>query len=237
MLREFPHNGKLAKNFRQSFRVAGACRGFSVVLGELERIGQEECIEARCGASAAVGDRQACKAFFLGAQMKLRKKMVVLERGGHDAFAEIGDGFRNRAHALFLFRREKKRTQERAVDTVAESEVCAAQPFKQVFRERGKAQERGFQNFGPILCRIGRSLRRCRSAGHFALGSGDGEEKLAAWRGANDWSAAMLLGAPVNPLAAPTPSISSQRGHGFETSPCRARSMTRRAILSTTCSK
>src|SRR5579859_1111209 len=163
--------------------------------------------------------------------------MSVFQRSRHNTFTEVGDGLGNFTDAFFIFWREKKRTQERAVDTVAESEVCAAQPFKQVFRQRGKAQERGFQNFGPILCRIGRSLRRCRSAGHFALGSGDGEEKLAAGRGADDWPAAMLLGAPLNPLAAPTPSISSQRGHGFETSPCRARSMTRRAILSTTCSK
>ena len=44
-------------------------------------------------------------------------------------------------------------------------------------------------------------------------------------------------GAPVNPAATPIFSISSQRGQGPEAAPCRARSMTRRVIFSTTCSK
>src|SRR5580765_3528086 len=233
MLREFRHDGKLAENLCQCFRIAGACRGFSVVFGELERIGKEESIKTRRGAGATVGDREASQAFFLGTQMKLRKKMLVFKRGGHEALAEIGDGFRYRAHTLFFFRRQKKWTQKRAVDTVAESEVCAAQSFNQVFREGGNPQERSFQNVVPLCGRIGRGYRWCGGAGHFVLSPGFPAEIP----GANDWPAAMLLGAPVNPLAAPTPSIPSHRGHGFEASPCRARSMTRRAILSTTCSK
>ena len=45
---------------------------------------------------------------------------------------------------------------------------------------------------------------------------------------------AIAFGAPVNPAAAPMPSISSQRGQGFEGAPFSARSITRRAIFSTT---
>ena len=50
-------------------------------------------------------------------------------------------------------------------------------------------------------------------------------------------AAANAPGAPTKPEAAPTLSISSQRGHGSEAAPWRARSMTRRVIFSTTCSK
>ena len=54
-LREFPHYGKLAKNFGKCFGVARACRGFPVVFRELERIRQEESIEAGRRAGPAVG--------------------------------------------------------------------------------------------------------------------------------------------------------------------------------------
>ncbi len=46
-----------------------------------------------------------------------------------------------------------------------------------------------------------------------------------------------LLGAPVNPAAAPIPSISSQRGQLVAGSSLSARSITSRAMASTTCSK
>src|SRR5271155_3907357 len=44
-------------------------------------------------------------------------------------------------------------------------------------------------------------------------------------------------GAPVNPFAAPIPSISSQRGQGPEGAPFSARSITNCAMRSTTCLK
>src|ERR1700693_4569774 len=53
----------------------------------------------------------------------------------------------------------------------------------------------------------------------------------------------LSFGAPVKPATPPScvpavlPTISSQRGHELQTSPLSARSITRRAILSTTCSK
>src|SRR5207245_3294047 len=59
----------------------------------------------------------------------------------------------------------------------------------------------------------------------------------AAGAAADFCPAAALFGAPVNPAAAPTPSMSSQRGQGCEALPFSARSITSRAIFSTTCSK
>src|SRR6202046_4734844 len=44
-------------------------------------------------------------------------------------------------------------------------------------------------------------------------------------------------GAPVKPVAAPMPNISSQRGQEFAGEPWSARSITRRAMRSTTVSK
>src|SRR5881227_2565530 len=59
----------------------------------------------------------------------------------------------------------------------------------------------------------------------------------AAGAAADRCPAEALFGAPVKPAAAPMPSISSQCGQGFEALPWSARSITRRAIFSTTCSK
>src|SRR5712691_10051225 len=50
----------------------------------------------------------------------------------------------------------------------------------------------------------------------------------AAGAAADFWPATALFGAPVNPAAAPMPSISSQRGQGCEALPFRARSITSR---------
>ncbi len=44
-------------------------------------------------------------------------------------------------------------------------------------------------------------------------------------------------GAPTKPDALPMPSISSQRGHDCDGVPCKARSITRAVIFSTTCEK
>src|SRR5258708_7161179 len=62
-----------------------------------------------------------------------------------------------------------------------------------------------------------------------------GEKKWAQEWAVN--AAAKLFGAPVYPAAAPTPRISCKRGQGCEALPFRARSITSRAIFSTTCSK
>jgi hypothetical protein len=48
---------------------------------------------------------------------------------------------------------------------------------------------------------------------------------------------AAAFGAPTKPFGAPIFNISSQRGHGPEAAPFKARSITMRAIFSTTCSK
>jgi TRAP-type mannitol/chloroaromatic compound transport system substrate-binding protein len=85
--------------------------------------------------------------------------MFVVQSGGHNTFAEVRDGFGNGAHALFIFRSEKKRPQERAVDAVAESEFRAAHPFEQVFWQGRNAKERGLENVVPFFGRIARGHR------------------------------------------------------------------------------
>ena len=85
--------------------------------------------------------------------------MFVVQSGGHNTFAEVRDGFGDGAHALFIFRSEKKRPQERAVDAVAESEFRVAHPFEQVFRQGRNATERGLENVVPFFGRIARGHR------------------------------------------------------------------------------
>ena len=93
---------------------------------------------------------------------------------------------------------------------VAEGKFGVAQAFEQILRERGNAKERGLENVGPLVGGIAGIDRRCWSGGHVDLGPAEPEEAT----GAEDWPAATDLGAPVKPAGAPTPSISSQRGHG-----------------------
>ena len=59
--------------------------------------------------------------------MKLRKERRNFESCGDDAFAEISYGFSDDTDPAFVFRRKKKRPQERTVDTVAESQLRIAQ--------------------------------------------------------------------------------------------------------------
>ncbi len=63
---------------------------------------------------------------------------------------------------------------------VAKREVRAAKSLEEVFRQSGNAQKRGFQDFRPILGRIGRSDGRARSAGHFVLSPGAAEDVVVA---------------------------------------------------------
>ena len=65
--------------------------------------------------------------------------------------AEFRDGLRNGADALFIFRGEEKRAEERAVNAVGEGEFCVAHLFEQICREGGDAQERGLQNVVPFV--------------------------------------------------------------------------------------
>ena len=97
--------------------------------------------------------------------------MPVFERGGNNTFAEIGDGFGDGANALFVFGREKKRTQERAMDAIAESEFCAAQSLEQIFRESGDTQKRSLRMSFHSLGGIARGYRRCRRRWSFCFES------------------------------------------------------------------
>src|SRR5208282_65446 len=129
--------------------------------------------------------------------------------------------------------REKKWPEKRAVNAITKCEFCAAQAVEEILREGGDAKKSRLEDVGPIVSGIARSNRRCWCGGHADLSP----VEAADAPGAIDWPTATLLGAPVKPPAAPMPSISSQRGQGKEAAPWRARSITRRAIFSTTCSK
>src|SRR5580704_9832323 len=78
----------------------------------------------------------------------------------------------------------------------------------------------GTQESVPELCGGRRRLRSPNGTAHAVLAP-----------------ARRFSGAPVKPVAAPMPNISSQRGHEFAGEPRSARSITRRAMRSTTVSK
>src|SRR5258708_5239396 len=93
--------------------------------------------------------------------------MFVVEGRGCYSFAEIGDGFRHRSHARFVFRSQKKRAQERAVNAVAKRELGSAHALEQIFRQYRYTQQRGLQDCVPVLYWRWRQSRRRWSAGHF----------------------------------------------------------------------
>src|SRR5882724_10553110 len=174
--------------------------------------------------------------------------MPVVERGRDNALADFGDRLGNGSNALLIFRRKKKRAQERAVDTVAKGELGLAHALEQILGKRWHSQKCRLQNFVPFLLRRRRCRRRCGSARHFVVVPDDPAGRVAVAGAAcvfaagadgppADCAAAALFGAPVKPAAAPIPSISSQRGHGFVALPFTARSTASRAIFSTTISK
>src|SRR6266851_9220224 len=174
--------------------------------------------------------------------------MLVVERCCNYALANFCDRLGDRSNPLLIFRRKKKRAQEGAVHAIAIGELGFPHSLEQILRKRRHSQERRFQNLVPFLLGGRRRHRRCGRACHFVVVPDDPAGRVAlagsAWvfvAGADcppaDCAAAALFGAPVNPAAEPIPSISSQRGHGFEALPFSARSMTSRAIFSTTISK
>src|SRR6266481_10129 len=116
-----------------------------------------------------------------------------------------------------------------------------------MFREFRRAVQLHLQQFVPLLRGLVRNIAgrrsRRRAHAHFVFApplAVSLVEPPPAGAVADTFAAAVCaaaFGAPVNPAAAPTPSISSQRGHGFDGAPCNARSITSRAIFSTTISK
>src|SRR6516164_3007367 len=98
-----------------------------------------------------------------------------------------------------------------------------------MFWEVVRRFEQGTKEFVPILDRIGVSRFSWFRGSHRRAVVGGGVLAACAL-----WT---VRGAPVKPAGDPIPSISSQRGQVLATLPCTARSITKRAIFSTTCSK
>src|SRR5579871_3420113 len=165
--------------------------------------------------------------------MELFEQGRVIQRSCGDAFAKFRHFFGHRSNTLLIFRRKKKWTQKRAVHAVAKRQLLFAQRFVESFCEFTRARHTRFQQRVPDFGRILRACPECRSAAHVAFGSGTTAFTCAVAVAL----CAAAFGAPTNPPDAPIPSISSQRGHGFDGAPFSARSITRRDILSSTISK
>src|SRR5215467_2693586 len=108
---------------------------------------------------------------------------------------------------------------------VAEGEFGRAQLLVELFGELRRVRELFFQQFMPELGRRARNgghgiVRRSTGA-HLALApaSAEAPEPATVVVTLAAATCAAALGAPMTPAAAPTPSISSQRGHGFDASP------------------
>src|SRR4029077_8381037 len=206
---------------------------------------------------------------FLGAQMKLREKFFVPQRGERYPLSKFRNGLGHRPHAIFILRRKEEGPKKRAVHAIAKSKFGGPQLFQKILREGVIFLKRWMQQSVPVFGSI--AFRRFwRSGAHFIFDfvgpagggvdagtAGPGAAGVRARAGAEDfcavcagadWACAATacvfsFGAPVKPATPPSgvpafiPSTSSQRGHELETSPLSARSITSRAILSTTCSK
>ena len=102
-LRKFAHHREFAENFSERFRVARTRRRFTVVLGKFQRVREQERIQPRGRARSTISRGNPREAFLFFPQVQLRKKVFVVEGRRGDALAEIGDGFRHRSHARFVF--------------------------------------------------------------------------------------------------------------------------------------
>jgi hypothetical protein len=94
------------------------------------------------------------EALFFGAEAELGEESAIFECGGDYALAESGDGFGDDADALLVFRGEKKWTEERAMDAIAERELGGAQAVEKLFGEMGRIAERGEERFAPTFGRL-----------------------------------------------------------------------------------
>jgi hypothetical protein len=75
------------------------------------------------------------EALFFGAQAELREKGAIFKSGSDYTFAESGYRFGDDANALLVFGRKKKRAEEWAMDTIAESELGGSQALEELVSE------------------------------------------------------------------------------------------------------
>src|SRR6267154_2058315 len=155
MLRKGSHHGEVTKDLREDFGIAGAGGRFAVVLGKFQGVWEEKSVEARCGAGEAVAGVKAHEALFFWAEAELGEESAIFERGGDYALAKGGDGFGDDANSLLVFRGEKKRAEERAMDAITESELGGAQLVEELVGETRRFAKRGQQGFAPMLGRLG----------------------------------------------------------------------------------
>src|SRR5579859_1950568 len=126
------------------------------------------------------------------------------------------------AHAGFILRRKEIWAEKRAVHPVAKGQLGIVQFLQKFGWKFRRLLEQGAEEVIPAFNRV--------LAGS---GSEAGYHRFVV----PDGAACAARSAPVNPAAAPMPSISSQRGQVLAMFPCSARSITNRDIFSTTCSK
>ena len=147
---------------RQHFRVAEARRRLRVVLGELQRVGQDERVEAGCRARRRVAGLDGNQRALVVRQRHGIEQLRPLERDVGDALSHPRDGLGHAAHQLHLLVVEEERTKERAVHAVAEVQPRRQQLARELLRKLRRQLDVGPQQPVPVL--DGVSNRRQRSS-------------------------------------------------------------------------
>src|SRR5438445_12096825 len=114
-----------------------------------------------------------CEALLIRTQVQLREKMFVVERGGGHALPKVRDGFGDGSDAGFVFRRKKKRAQERTMNALAKSKPGFPHLLAEIFRKLRHSQKSSFQHLVPLLRRGRGQHRRYWGAGHSVFSLGD----------------------------------------------------------------
>ncbi len=155
-----------------------------VVLGKVERVAQQEGVEARGRAGGLIARIDVDERILRIGDAELLVDVVGLEGRANDALAEGGDGLGCDPDAGFIGGGQEERPQERTVDTLAEGQPSRAHRGG----ERGREPRRQFLVRPEQRVPIGDDI-------HIRPFTDQGRP-----------------GAPVKPEAGPMPSISSHRG-------------------------
>jgi len=130
---ELSHDVDRVEQLAQPLGIAHAGWRFRVVLGEVERLGQQERVQPRRRAGGLIAGLDVDERLFVFREPELIEEIVRLESGADDALAKIGDGLGGDADPRLVVRREEERTKERTVYALSESEL----PRPHGRRERG----------------------------------------------------------------------------------------------------
>ncbi len=200
--------------------VGEAGRRFGVVLGERQRVGQQERVQPRRRAGPPVARIDAGQPRLLVGQPDPPQQLGLDHRGGDDALADGGDRLGDGPDPRLVGGVEEERPQERAQRPAAEGEPGGLHPAGEIGPVGGRLLDIRADQRVPDVGRRGRRAGTGAARGKLA------HRVLVRQRG---W--------PTNPDVLPQPSICSHCGQGLVGGPFRARSTTSFDILSRTSSK